>query len=336
MPVRWFNHSYIPWLIAFVSALTIGICLFFGSVSIPLDALWQTPQSHQDALTHDILWSIRFPRVLAAYATGGLLAFSGCLSQTIFQNSLADSYLLGTSSGASLCMLIAVLLGVESTMLPICAGVGALIAVFAILAIASPFLGIYRQSSTAISLLLTGVMISALMNAAILLLLTVLPDHAMRGTLFWIIGDLSYPEYWAIACWVLVLALCIAIPFSKTLTVLTYGPVQARALGVHIPIVYAFTVLAIALSAGMAVAVAGPIGFIGLISPHLCRYWIGGNLTRLLPASIAVGGILLLIADTVGRTVAAPIQLPAGIFTILLGAPLLLWRLRIRNAEVSA
>ena len=299
----------------------------FGAEAIPFSSLFS-----KTSVSYDIVFSIRLPRTLSAYTTGALLAFSGCLMQVLFQNPLADSYLLGTSSGASLGMLLAVLLGIDSLFFPFSAAIGACLAIMITLMASHLFLLRKPHDTYAPSLLLTGVMITAIINAIMLLLLTLLPDYALKGTLFWIIGDLTYPEYWPLSSAFVIICLLLGVLFGKIWNIYAYGSLQAKSLGVSTVPVSVLTVLGVGIASGVSVAIAGPIGFIGLVAPHIGRKLIGNDLRILLPVSMLLGGSLLVFADLVARTIAPPLQPPVGIFTMLIGAPCFLWLLFRRQA----
>ena len=317
------SSSLPTFLMAIVfSVLFLFLGLLLGSETLAYqDVLNSVFYPDLSSVSTDILFSIRLPRTFSAYATGALLAFSGCLMQTLFQNPLADSYLLGTSSGASLGMLVGVMAGIASHFLPLIAALGAFISVLSVLLLGKWLIPAFSDRSHTANLLLTGVMMTAMINAVMLLMLTLLPDHALRGMLFWIIGDLSYPDYWPIAAITVIACLLFSLFLGKTWNIVAYGALQAKALGVSIRPVFLITLLLIGTASGVSVSVAGPIGFIGLVSPHVLRKIIGHDLRFLVPLSMAFGGCLLVSADILARTIYPPIQPPVGIFTILLGAP---------------
>ena len=327
---------YLDFLLVFLlSLILIFSGLLFGAETISLTELFDTLH-HQNQLSvlYDIIITIRLPRTLSAFTTGALLAFSGCLMQMLFQNPLADSYLLGTSSGASLGMLIAVMLGFNGVLLPLAAAFGAFCAVLMILLFAYVVLRQITSQSHTSTLLLSGVMLTAMINAILLLLLTLLPDQALRSTLFWIIGDLTHAQYWPIAAVMLFICLLSALLFGNTWNILAYGSLQAKSLGVSLIPVFLITILLIGLSSGISVSIAGPIGFVGLVCPHIANRLTGYNLKNKIPLACAVGGCLLVFADIIARTIAPPIQLPIGIFTMLIGAPCFLILLCYRKCQI--
>jgi iron complex transport system permease protein len=180
---------------------------------------------------------------------------------------------------------------------------------------------------TATRLLLTGVVVASGWTAIVLLLLALAPDAQIRGMMFWLIGDLSSSRQGGLALAVLVVATLAALAIGRDLNVLLRGHDVATSLGVHVRrstfVLYALSALATA----VAVTTAGTIGFVGLVVPHALRLILGNDQRVLLPATALAGGALLVVADTVARSIAAPLQLPAGVLTACLGVPLFLWLL---------
>jgi iron complex transport system permease protein len=187
-------------------------------------------------------------------------------------------------------------------------------------------------SWTQTRLLLTGVVVAAGCGALVALILTLAPEQKIHSMLFWLMGDLSQSSTPLPALGVLVAALLVALPFARELNLLARGADQALALGVAVPMLRRVVYLTASLATAAAVTTAGSIGFVGLIVPHLVRLAIGNDQRLLLPASALAGGSLLLLADTAARTVVAPIQLPVGVLTALIGAGLTCRRKTILEA----
>jgi iron complex transport system permease protein len=280
-----------------------------------------------------VLWSIRLPRVVLGVLVGGGLAVAGAALQGVFRNPLADPSLIGVSSGASLGAVAAIVLGVAaagSHTLPLLAFAGGVVATLAVYAVAR-----FDGRTEVVTLLLTGLAVNALCGAAVGYLLFIADDQQLRGVVFWSLGSLGG------ATWPLVLA---ALPFvalaalvlpllARSLNLLLLGEREARHLGVEVERVRLLVIVLAALATGAAVAVAGIVGFVGLIVPHLVRLVAGPDHRVLLPASGLLGAALLLFADLFARTVAAPAELPLGVVTALLGAPFFLWLLRRTRRE---
>ncbi len=276
----------------------------------------------RDAPGADIIRELRLPRALAGFACGGLLALAGALMQVLLRNPLADPYILGISGGAGVGALFAIMVGLPILGIDGLAFAGALGAMFLVFGLAHG-----DGSWTQTRLLLTGVIVAAGCGALISLMLAIAPEDRLRGMLFWLSGDLgqvasAWPPLVALA-----IALLLAMPFARELNLLARGLMQAQALGVAVDrLRYAIFLLA-SLATAASVTTAGSIGFIGLVVPHLVRLATGNDQRLLLPASAVAGGALLMLADTLARTLIAPQQLPVGVLTALIGVPVFLFLL---------
>ena len=276
----------------------------------------------QDAQGADIIRQLRLPRALAGFACGGLLALAGALMQVLLRNPLADPYILGISGGAGVGALFAIMVGLPTFGIDGLAFAGALGAMFLVFGLAHG-----DGSWTQTRLLLTGVIVAAGCGALISLMLAIAPEDRLRGMLFWLTGDLgqaasAWPPMLALA-----VALVLAMPFARELNLLARGLMQAQALGVAVNrLRYAVFLLA-SLATAASVTTAGSIGFIGLVVPHLVRLVTGNDQRLLLPASALAGGALLMLADTLARSLIAPQQLPVGVLTALIGVPVFLFLL---------
>jgi iron complex transport system permease protein len=266
--------------------------------------------------------SLRLPRALAGFACGGLLAIAGALLQVLLRNPLADPYVLGVSGGAGVGALLAILFGWGLAGINGAAFVGALCAMFIVFGLAHG-----EGSWTHTRLLLTGVIVASGCGAAIALMLSIAPDNKLRGMLFWLMGDLSQANDPRLVLGILTAVLLIALPFARELNLLTRGADTAQTLGVQVSRLRRGVYIVASLATAAAVTQAGSIGFIGLIVPHLVRLAVGNDQRLLLPASVLAGGSLLVIADTLARTVVAPQQLPVGVLTALIGVPVFLYLL---------
>ena len=301
-------------------ALAAGVAI--GSVSISPLELWAVVRGQGDALHRILLLDLRLPRALSAFAVGGLLAVAGALMQILLRNPLADPYVLGLSGGASVGALTAMLAGLGVVMIGGAAFAGALASTLIVFGIAHG-----AGSWSPVRLLLTGVVVAAGWGALVSFMLAVSPSSELPGMLFWLMGDMAHARNPAVPLTILLVVVLAAVPFGRTLNILARGPQQAAALGVAVRRIEWLLHLAAALLAATAVTVAGSIGFVGLIVPHLLRLIIGNDQRVLLPASALAGGILLVLADTLARTLIAPEQLPVGVITALLGVPAFLYLL---------
>ena len=306
----------------FLSTLTVlGVtaAVTCGSTGCELLDHWEDP-----------VFQLRWPRVLAALAVGGLLSLAGALMQLLLRNPLADPYVLGVSGGAAAGALgFSLLLPASVAIYSLQSGalLGALLstALLLVLARGSFFHEIVLDSGTGgIRLILTGVMISAGFGALIILLLALSPDAQIRGTLFWLMGELDSSDF-VIHAWLVLLVACAwSFSHAAALNVFSHGEVTAHLLGLNVQRLRLSLVLVASISTAAAVAVAGTIGFIGLVVPHALRLVLGNDQRILLPASVLTGSIVLTLADLLARSVAAPVQLPVGVITALIGVPVFL------------
>ncbi|HTN34625.1 MAG TPA: iron ABC transporter permease [Marinobacter sp.] len=308
--------------LAAIALIAVLLALAIGSVTILSLELWQVIQGEGSALNRTLIVDLRLPRTLAAFATGGLLAVAGALMQVLLRNPLADPYILGLSGGAAVGALLAMLAGLGTLLISGSAFAGAMLATFLVFGLAHG-----TGSWTPTRLLLTGVVVAAGWGAVITLMLAVSPADQLPGMLYWLMGDVSYARTPWPALVVLGVSIVLIMPLARNLNVLARGPMQAAALGVSVrPLEWAVYLLASLLTA-TAVTTAGSVGFVGLIVPHMLRLVLGNDQRIILPASALAGGTLLVLADTLARTVIAPEQLPVGVITALLGVPMFLYLL---------
>jgi len=273
-------------------------------------------------LQQTLVLELRLPRTLSAFATGGLLAVAGALMQVLLRNPLADPYVLGLSGGAAVGALLAMLAGLGGLLVSGSAFAGALLSTLMVFGLAHG-----TGSWTPSRLLLTGVVVAAGWGAVITLMLAVSPAQRLPGMLYWLMGDVSYARSPWPALGLLFLVCLLVVPLGRSLNVLARGPMQAAALGVSVrPLEWMIYILASLLTA-TAVTMAGSIGFVGLVVPHMLRLVLGNDQRLILPACALAGGALLVLADTLARVVIAPEQLPVGVITALLGVPTFLYLL---------
>ena len=314
-------------LLVLLSVLGIAAAAAAGSVALSWEQ-WLNALGSPESEHGELVWRLRLPRALAAWTVGALLSLSGCLMQVLLRNPLADPYILGVSGGASFAALLGMTLGLGTSLLPPLAWAGALVSILIVFTLAR---GEGPWSGT--RLLLTGVVTASGWAALISLLLSLGPDSSLRGMLFWLLGDLSYARLplWAPVVLAVVFIACYGM--ARSLNVLAMGETTARLLGepTH-KLLWVVYVLASVLTAA-AVSIAGNIGFVGLIVPHLMRLVVGSDHRILLPTAALFGGLFLLASDTLARTVLAPRQLPVGVVTALLGVPLFL--LLLNRAKVK-
>jgi iron complex transport system permease protein len=316
-------------LLGVAAVLVFALALSAGSVATPPGAVLEALSGGGDALTRTLVLELRLPRAVVAFAVGGLLALAGALLQVLLRNPLADPYVLGISGGAAVGALLSLHLGLAAAAAGGNAFLGALFSTLLVFALAHG-----RGGWTPTRLLLTGVVIAAGWAALISLLLAMAPDGHLRTMLFWLMGDLGYAQQPWTALAVLALALLVAYPFARQLNVLARGEHQARALGVAVGPLNLGIYVASAACVAVAVTQAGSIGFVGLVVPHMLRLAGAADHRVLLPGAALAGGTLLVGADALARTVAAPIQLPVGVVTAFIGVPVFLYLLNRTRSPV--
>lgn len=295
---------------------------------------------HSSASTGEalIILQVRLPRLLLGLLIGAALSSSGALMQGLFRNPLADPGLVGVSAGAALAAAVTIVVGdtllapligpLPFSALPVGAFAGGLITTLGLYLVAT------RQGRTSIAvMLLAGVAFGALSGALMGFLAYLSDDRQLRDLSFWSLGSLSGATWTKVAVAApLILPVLLVTPFlARGLNALALGEAEAFHLGVPVQRVKAVAILLVAVAVGASVACAGMIGFLGIVVPHILRLTAGPDHRMLLPASALLGAALLVSADTVARTVAAPAELPIGILTAAFGAPFFLWLLLRRQ-----
>lgn len=314
----------LAWPLLLVAALAaLGFAASCGSTGCALPGWAGGPD---DPLTRELVLTLRLPRAAAGFAVGGLLALAGALLQVLLRNPLADPWVLGVSGGGALGAVLAMWLGGGMIGIAAAAWGGAALSIVLLLAIGA--WGAQRHAAQghagALRLLLTGVMLASGWGALLTLVLAIAPDARLRGMLFWLIGDLAGADGWVAPGLALAAGLAVALLLAPALNLMLLGEARAFSLGIHVGRLRLATCLLAALAAGFAVTTAGAIGFVGLIVPHALRLVLGNDQRSLLPACVLAGGSLVVFADTLARTIAAPLQLPVGAIISLIGVPMFL------------
>ncbi len=307
-----------------IGAVQIAPAQVVSIALAPLGVQWAAFEEQQAA----VFQAIRLPRVLLGALVGAGLGVAGAAMQGLFRNPLADPGLLGISSGAALAVAVTIVMGLNLFgvySLPIAAFVGSLITTVIIYALAQQ-----RGRLDVSTMLLAGIAVNSLAGAGTGLMTFLATDDQLRTITFWSLGSLGGATWESLATAAPLLLLgTLALPIlGRALDALSLGEAGAEHLGVNVQAIKWATVSLVALCVGAGVAVAGSIGFVGLVVPHLLRLIGGPSHRYLLPASALLGATLLVLADLVARTVAAPAELPIGIVTAMLGAPFFLYLLR--------
>lgn len=337
------RRAAVIWCVLALAALVVfAASLLIGSVPVTfaqaLHALapstsMSTPLTGASDMTTEIVRTLRVPRALGGFACGALLALAGALLQVLLRNPLAEPYVLGVSGGAAAFALCAMIAGLATWAVQASACAGAFVSILLVLGLARRELWRGEPQDSAPRLLLTGAVTAAGWGALITLLLTLAPDARLRGMLFWLTGDLNgvaapWPAFAALA-----VVLAFAVRAAPRLNVLLRGDAAAQALGVPVLRLRVGVYLAASLAAAAAVTTGGTIGFVGLVVPHMLRLAFGNDQRTLVPAAALAGGLAVMGADLVARTVAAPTQLPVGVVTALAGVPVFLWMLLRRRTR---
>ncbi|MEJ2309543.1 MAG: iron ABC transporter permease [Gammaproteobacteria bacterium] len=318
MPAR----TVIPALLILLVAMAL-LSLGFGSVGLPFSDLAAGLLAPGENLAAEILWEYRLPRMLFAFLIGAMLAMAGALMQTLLRNPLAEPYILGTSGGAAAGVLGAFLLSLPAWLhLPV-AFAGAVVSTI-LLFLFSGFL----KSRDPNRLLLTGIVLTTGWGALITFLLTLSPTSRIPGMLFWLVGDLNEQASLLVPGLTLLLAAALLLVLARPLDLMLLGERQAASVGVDVANLRLLLLAVAVILTAVAVTYAGPIGFVGLVTPHIVRLMAGSGHRLLLPASALLGGSLLIGADLLSRTLIAPRMMPVGVFTALLGVPLFLYLIR--------
>ncbi|MDD1504220.1 MULTISPECIES: iron ABC transporter permease [Lysinibacillus] len=312
-------------IVAYVTAITLLIISIWcgvaiGSVHIPLEVLWNKAA---DETAANILWKIRLPRVLLAGLVGASLAIAGAAFQGLLKNPLADPYTLGVSSGASVGAVMTIFFSISIPVvghftLPTFSMIGAILTMVAVMG----FARIVDRSLKMETLILTGVIFSSFLGSLISLMIA-LSGEELRQVIGWLLGSVSmrgWPYVQMIIPFVIIGSIMLWTQ-RRELNVLLYGEERAKHLGVHVKRSKYIILVGGSMLTGAAVAVSGTIGFVGLVVPHMTRMVWGSDHRHLLPLSFLNGATLLIICDLIARTIIMPRELPIGVITAFIGAP---------------
>lgn len=343
------NHrTRIAWGIGLLLFLvtTVVLSVSWGSSDLSVRAVWKIllhrvpgMASWVDAdwphAAEIIVWQIRVPRITLAALVGAALAVAGVVFQGVLHNPLADPYILGVSSGAALGAVSIISFGLEVTALgrwtlPLAAFIGGCMTLLFVFAIAFG-----RGRKPLETLILAGVIVQAFLGALLSFLIAISYEQ-LHQIVYWMMGSIALSDWWE--AWMIIpylgLGLFVAMYYSRELNILLLGDRVAHHTGVAVRRTRIVLLVAASLLTGAAVAVAGMIGFVGLVVPHILRLLIGSDHRVLIPLSVLAGAIYMIWADTFARTLLAPRELPVGVLTACLGAPLFAYLLR-RNMRRS-
>jgi len=325
-------------LLSLVLIAAVLLALRLGAVPFSLSDLgqnlWSLAIGHPERVSTDfrlIMVDIRLPRILLGILVGGALSVAGASFQALLRNPLADPYVLGVSNGAALGAIVALLVvPALPLMTPLAAFLGATVTISAVY-----LLGRRQGQIDSNTLLLAGIITASFLSAIIMFVMTTLASRDLRGIAFWLMGDLSAALPRGVL-WVLVVGCLSATGAIYTtasdLNLLLAGEREAMHLGVDVTRVKLVVYISASVLTGLAVSVSGAIGYVGLLVPHLMRMLFGSDYRLLIPTSALGGAIAVVLADTLGRTIVAPTELPVGAMTAAAGAPFFIYLLRRRLA----
>lgn len=304
--------------------IVIVISLSIGSEYVPISTLWS--DTNQPYLK-EIIISLRLPRIINSITVGALLSLAGLLIQNLVKNPLADPYILGVSGASASIQLIIISSGL---VLPLwlfilCGFIASTLSLILLIVIST------RNGLKTNNLLLSGVVIAFAYGAIISLVLSISPSSTTKSMLFWLMGDLSFSQSSVLPLIILVGGGLWVFKYHKELDILARGDFFAKKCGVDVKSINLTLLITSSVFTAIAVSMAGTIGFVGLVVPHMARMLVGNNHAHLIPLSAILGALVLLIADTVSRTIVAPVQLPVGIFTALFGVPVFLYLMTKRS-----
>ncbi|MFO8233937.1 MAG: iron ABC transporter permease [Bacteroidales bacterium] len=322
---NYIRHKYLSWIFISVALLVVLIVAVFislttGEIDITLFDLPKYLGKEGDSVIYSIINKIRIPRILLGLAVGGSLSLAGVILQGIYRNPLVEPYTLGISGGGALGVALVIVLGLHRTMgsfmLPLAGFIGALLTIVLVYSLSLRNGKIHIQS-----MLLIGVMISFIVSSAMMLLMAITTTENLHGIVFWIMGSLDEPDFNLIQVTLLisVVGLAVSYLFVQPLNALRLGEAKAKHLGINTEITIRILFILASLLTGMCVAVAGVIGFVGLIIPHLMRLAVGSDYRILLLSSFLGGGAFLIFSDLIARTIIAPNELPIGVITGIIG-----------------
>ena len=323
--INWLSWSSILILAVFI-VMFLSLCI--GSVKVSLSQIFNP----SDRIIKEILFKIRLPRIILGFAVGGALAIAGVILQGLFRNPLVEPYTLGISGGAGVFVCLNIVLKIYQKFgvitFPISGFVGAGLVIILVY-----ILSIKKGKLRIQGLLLTGVMISFISSSLIMLIMAVTKSENLHGIIFWIMGCLEEPNIFLVKMTLLIsiLGLLISYIFCLDLNAFSCGEEEAHHLGIDVEKTKRLLFILASVLTGVCVSVAGIIGFVGLLVPHLMRMFVGEDHRILLLSSYLCGAGFLIFSDTLARTIISPLELPVGVITGVIGGSLFIYVLTKRG-----
>jgi len=320
------KENYAAFILFALSLAVLLITPFIGATPVPFSSIWESADSE---VASAVFWELRVPRVFLAFFVGAGLAVGGMVFQAVFRNFLASPFTLGVSSGAAFGAAIYYQIGFSAVLFGISGSVifalfGAFLTMFIIYALAGA-----RGRLSTLEMLLAGVVLNFFFSSFILFLQYISDFAEIFRMTRWLMGGLHTADYLSVGVIGAVVTICSLIIFSKArdLNLLLLGEELAQSRGLDVSRVRIVLFFTVSLMVGAIVSFCGPIGFVGIMVPHICRLFVGSNHFYLMPVSLLFGGAFLTLCDTLARTVIAPYEIPVGVITALLGGPFFLWLL---------
>ncbi len=313
-------------LIVLLAAMFLGLSL--GSSQSGIKAVFQNLLGigPQDPMLDTIIWKIRFPRILLATLVGGTLSLGGLVFQAILKNPLAEPYILGISGGSAIGAIIGILMGlVRFPGVSLMAFSGSIGTLLLILVMSSGHTILKKDA-----LLLSGVMVNAFCGAVIMFLVSLTQDARLHNIIFWLMGDLSMVDMPQVGILAAMLLPCFFLVFwfSNSMNLLLMGKELAQTMGVNVKVVTVTLLVATSFMVSATVSYCGLVGFVGLVVPHLLRLLFGPDHRVLVPACVLGGGAYLVFCDVLARALPEQGEMPAGVITAMIGAPLFIYLLK--------
>lgn len=330
--VRWFL-----WVLLFLGLLlVVGLfSLSVGSTGFSMREIFLS-LSMEGSVAHSIVFQLRLPRILLGFAVGGALSLAGVILQGLFRNPLVEPYTLGISGGAALGVSLGMVLRLHLVLglffLPLSGFLGAVVVIVMVYSLSTKR-GVLRIQG----LLLTGVMVSFISSSLIMLIMAISRVEDLHSIIFWIMGFLGETDWWMVEVMgaVALAGLVLSYFFALDLNALALGEEQARYLGVEVERSKKLLFLLASVLTGLCVSSAGIIGFVGLVVPHFVRMLVGQDHRILLVASFLCGAGFLVLCDTLARTVIAPMELPVGVITGIVGGVLFIYALTKKQVTLG-
>lgn len=279
-----------------------------------------------DPILETIIWRIRLPRVLLAALVGATLSLGGLVFQALLRNPLAEPYILGISGGSAIGAIVGILMGLTRFPGVSLTAFSGSMAILALLLVMSSGQDILKKDT----LLLSGVMVNAFCAAIIMFLVSITQDARLHNIIFWLMGDLSLSEINQVVILAAILLPCFIVLFycSHAMNLMLLGKEMAQSMGVNIKVVMVLLLVVTSLMVSVTVSHSGLIGFVGLVMPHLLRLVIGPDHRVLVPACVLGGGAYMVFCDLLARVIPKQGEMPAGVITALIGAPLFIYLLK--------